>query len=211
LKVAFLTPEEGWFSGTIPSLMDEVGRRGHETRVFHRHEDLERGELLFLLSYLRIVPPEFLSLHKRNVVIHGSDLPKGRGFSPLSWQVSEDARKITFTLFEASEEADVGDYYLKRSMPLNGTELFHEWRAKSAAFIKGMALDFLDRYDEWQAMPQEGEVTHYRKRKRIDEEISPRDILSDVFDKLRASDPNRYPVWFFHRGRRYNLRLEVAE
>lgn len=211
MKVDFLTPETGWFSEVATSLVEDARRRGHECRIFHRHEDLDNGELLFILSYLRIIPLETLNFHDQNIVIHGSDLPSGRGFSPLSWQILQNPREVTFTLFEAAEEVDAGDYYLKRSLSLDGTELFHEWRAKSGALIAEMALEFLERHTELPPIAQEGEATTYRRRKEEDDEVLPEESLAQIFDKLRICDPDSYPVWFSHRGRRYFLRLESDE
>ena len=211
MKVDFLTPETGWFSDVANRLGEEVRRKGHECRIVHRHEDLERGELLYILSYLRIVPPHVLDLHEQNIVIHGSDLPSGRGFSPLSWQILENPEEVVFTLFEAAEAVDAGDYYMKRSLPLDGTELFHEWRAKGGALIAEMALEFLERRTALPRIAQEGEGTHYRRRSEADDEVLPDESLAQIFDKLRACDPDSYPVWFTHRGRRYFLRLDPGE
>ena len=33
-------------------------------------------------------------MNKNNIVVHASDLPKGRGFSPMSWQILEGKNKI---------------------------------------------------------------------------------------------------------------------
>ena len=208
MKVDFLTPSTGWFSRVAEELLREVTQRGHESRHFENHEKLEKGDVLYILSYLKIIPKKYLGLHDMNLVIHGSDLPKGRGFSPLSWQISEDSRVIVFTLFEAKDEVDSGDYYMKREMELDGTELFHEWRSKCANFVAEMALEFLDNKDSHPPSSQSGETTFYPKRGEADDEVLPEHSLEMIFDKLRASDSDRYPVWFRFRGRKYSLRMD---
>lgn len=208
MKVNFLTPSTGWFSSVTEKLLREVSQRGHESRQFENHEKLEKGDILYILSYLKIIPKKYLGLHDMNIVIHGSDLPKGRGFSPLSWQILEDRREIVFTLFEAGDEVDSGDYYIKRKMKLDGTELFQEWRSKCAAFVSDMALEFLDNKDSYTSSLQSGEATFYPKREKADDEVMPEHSLEMMFDKLRACDPERYPVWFRFRGRKYSLRME---
>ena len=40
-----------------------------------------------MLSYYKILPDKFLNICKYNFVVHESDLPKGRGFSPLYKQI----------------------------------------------------------------------------------------------------------------------------
>ena len=49
-----------------------------------------------------------LALHKNNLVIHASDLPQGKGWSPMPWQIAEGRNDIVFTLFEAVAGVDAG-------------------------------------------------------------------------------------------------------
>ncbi|WP_238700794.1 hypothetical protein [Helicobacter apodemus] len=42
---------------------------------------------LCLFSYHKILSSDFLRQHKHNLVIHAPNLPKGKGWSPLFWQV----------------------------------------------------------------------------------------------------------------------------
>ena len=39
---------------------------------------------------------------------------KGRGFSPIAWEILDSANKLTFTLFEANEKID--DIYYKKKL-----------------------------------------------------------------------------------------------
>ena len=69
-----------------------------------------------IFSYFKKIPPKYLKFSKFNLVIHGSDLPYGRGMSPISWQILKGKTKIVFTLFEANKEYDRGKYYLKKKI-----------------------------------------------------------------------------------------------
>ena len=210
MKINILTTSNCWFYNHVKELSQKFCS-GNIVRLFDSHENLVKGDILYILSYLKIIPQKYLGLHDMNIVIHGSDLPKGRGFSPLSWQISEDKREIVFTLFEVGDEVDAGDYYMKRKMSLDGNELFHEWRSKCADFISDMALEFLHNKDNYPPSLQSGEATFYPKRGKADDEVMPEHSLEMMFDKLRACDPDRYPVWFRFRGRKYSLRMEGIE
>ena len=59
-----------------------------------------------------------------NLVLHASNLPKGRGFAPLQWQILKKKNKIIMTLFEAVKNVDSGKIFAKDQIKLNGTELY---------------------------------------------------------------------------------------
>ena len=54
-----------------------------------------------------------------NDVVHPSKLPKGKGFSPLAWQILDGLNNIPVTLFEAVEKVDAGEIYLVDYIKLN--------------------------------------------------------------------------------------------
>ena len=83
----------------IPLLAQEAFNLGYSIRWVHDHQQLAPGDVCFLLSYGRIVSEEWLALHRHNLVVHASALPKGKGWSPMSWQILEGASTIPITLF----------------------------------------------------------------------------------------------------------------
>ena len=54
----------------------------------HNAEAFIKGDVCFYLSYEKIVTKKTLEKYKNNLVVHASDLPKGKGWSPMSWQIS---------------------------------------------------------------------------------------------------------------------------
>ena len=52
--------------------------------------------MFFYLSYEKIVEKKVLKKFKNNLVIHASDLPKGKGWSPLSWQILKGYKNYCF-------------------------------------------------------------------------------------------------------------------
>ena len=55
--------------------------------VVRSPEDLIGGDILFLISCSDIIKPEILKKFRKSLVIHASDLPRGRGFSPHIWAI----------------------------------------------------------------------------------------------------------------------------
>ena len=71
---------------------------------------------MFLFKLSRNSKKNILEKFKNNLVVHESDLPNGRGWSPMSWQVLEGHKKIPFTLIEADRKVDCGIIYAKNGL-----------------------------------------------------------------------------------------------
>lgn len=179
----------------------------HEVKLIHSQTEIEPCEVMFLLSCTKLCPKEKLQMNASNIVIHASDLPKGRGWSPLFWQIIEGKNIIPVTLFEAIDEVDAGDYYIKDSVELDGTELYDEIHAKLGNKIIEMAVRYINNYP-MKAHKQNGEPTYYRKIiNSIDHEIDINKTIREQFDLLRIGDNNRFPSFFNLNGQKYIIKI----
>ena len=72
----------------------------------------------------------FLKNNKLTLIIHESNLPKGKGFSPVQWQLIKGKTKLTICLVEASHgvRVDSGRIYLKSNFKIPETSLLPEIR-----------------------------------------------------------------------------------
>ena len=64
----------------------------------------------------------------------GSDLPEGRGFAPVQWQVLEGKADINVCLLEISEEVDAGNILDEMILSLDGSELYEEIKKKTSCY-----------------------------------------------------------------------------
>ena len=107
--VAVLTSSGSWFEPHARKLVSKIREQAVEAELFHRPQDIpDAYEIVFILGYYSLVPSSQLEKHRHNLVVHESDLPSGRGWSPLFWQVLEGKQRIPIVLFEAVEDADAG-------------------------------------------------------------------------------------------------------
>lgn len=191
----------------IPELLLEWIEDGHEVRWAHDAAHLPAGDMCFFLSYGKIVNRELLKKHQNNLVVHGSDLPKGRGWSPLTWQILEGADIIPVTLFEAGEKIDSGPIYLQEWITLSGDELIDELREKQTRATIHLCVSFVKRYPGkiGESRPQIGAPTYYSRRNPIDSKIDLDRTIREQFNLLRVADNDRYPVWFEIGGKRYSI------
>lgn len=189
----------------------ETLRSEHDAERVSSYDEIPRGtDVSIFLGCTRIAGPEVLARSRHNLVVHQSDLPRGRGWSPLAWQVIEGARRIPVCLFEAVPELDAGPVYLRDEIELEGHELVDELREKQARSAIDLCLRFLRASPPPEAREQEGEPTFYARRGPESCELDPHRTLAEQFDLLRICDNDRYPAFFDHRGHRYVLRIEKA-
>ena len=211
-RLTLLSDASSWLNNDLLRLIEALWTREHAVRWVHHPTDLAPGDVCLLLSCGRLLSPEQLALHRHNLVVHESALPQGQGWSPMTWQILEGASEIPITLFEATAELDAGPIYLQRTIDLQGTELVEEWRALQAEATIALCLEWLDRNAEViaHARPQQGEASHYRRRRPADSELDPQRSLAEQCNLLRVVDNQRYPAFVELRGRRYALQIQPA-
>lgn len=207
--LTILSDSGHWVEPRLAPLVAEWRDAGHTVTVVPQPSELPAGELLFLLGCTRKLSPQQLSRHRHNLVVHESDLPRGRGFAPLTWQVLEGKRQIPVVLFEADDRIDAGPIYLRTVITLRGDELVGELRDLQIAATIGLCRSFVERYPAVlaEAAPQRGEATVYRRRTPEDSRLDPDKSLREQFELLRVADPERYPAFVELNGRRYYLTL----
>lgn len=210
-RIAVVVDNDSWILPYAAQLADEAHRRGHSAQLLRDHASIPEGDVAFYLGCIRITPPDVLARNGRNLVVHESALPKGRGFAPMTWQILEGARTIPVALIEAADEADAGRIVLAGEIELDGTELAPEWRALQGQKTVELCLAFLDQDPLPAGQEQEGEPSHYARRRPADSRLDPQASLAEQFELLRVCDNERYPAYFEHRGRRYLVKIEPDE
>ena len=182
---------------------------GRDEAAFYRDYDTAgAADIAFYLGCVHLTPDEVLQRHRRNLVPHASDLPKGRGFAPVWWQVLEGATSVPICVFEAVAAVDAGPVYLRDSFDLQGHELYAEIRALQGKAVVDICRRYLDAPEAPTGTPQSGEPTFYPRRTRKDDRLDPEKSIAEQFDLLRVLDGDNYPAYFDHRGHRYLLRIE---
>lgn len=178
----------------------------NDVNIVHSHSELEECDVLFLLSCTKLCPSEILKLNSNNIVIHASDLPRGRGWTPFFWQIMEGENIIHLTLFEAVEAIDAGDYYLKDSIELDGTELYDELHEKLGNKIVEMAVHYIENYPML-AHKQTGKPTYYRKIATSDNELDINKTIAEQFNLMRVCRNRVHPAHFYINGIKYILEI----
>ena len=213
LVIHVCSESSGWVDETIADLLIEWNRAGHSVAWGHEAESLPEGDLCFFLSYGRIVKPGILARHAHNLVVHASDLPKGRGWSPLTWQILEGENRIPVTLIEAAAEVDSGVIYKQSQAVFSGGELVDELRAAVAEITRELCAEFVAEYPTVlrEARPQAGTPTFYPRRRPKDSWFDIDRTVREQFNLLRTADAARYPAWFEIGETRYAIVVEKRD
>jgi methionyl-tRNA formyltransferase len=196
-----------WIIPYIEELKEEIKELGNDVKIIDSYKKIAPGDLLFLLSCEKILPVSYMKMNKHNLVIHESDLPKGKGWSPVTWQVLEGKDIIPITLFEAVENVDAGDIYLQEFIPLDGSELIGEIKHKQGLYTKKLVLEFIKIYPNIQGKPQQGQEGFYLKRGPKDSQLDINKTIKEQFNLLRVVDNERYPAYFMFNGKKYIVNI----
>lgn len=126
------------------------------------------------------------------VIFHMTDVPFGRGGSPLQNLISRGIYETKITALRCVAELDAGPVYMKQPFSLYGTaeEIF----MRAAKQIEKMIVSIITK--EPVPIPQTSAVDCFPRRKPEDGNIAPLTELEQVFDYIRMLDAEGYPKAF---------------
>jgi len=142
------------------------------------------------------------------IAFHMTDVPYGRGGSPLQNLIVRGHKETKITAFRMVEEMDAGPVYLKSPMALDGSaEDIYVRSSRVAAELIRRIID-----EEMEPVPQTGETVHFQRRKPSDSEISEITEPEALYDFIRMLDADGYPHAFLkHAGFKYEFRNAVSD
>ena len=210
-RILVVVDNPSWILPFAEELVNALNHGGDIARLCRRHDDITEGDIAFYLGCIHITPLDVRARNLRNIVVHASDLPKGRGFSPLTWLVLEGRNEIPVCLLEAVDEADAGPVVYRDRLRFEGHELIGEMRAALGKAHVDLCRRFLDESTPVSGAPQGGEPTSYRRRRPEDSRLDPESSIANQFDLLRTVDNESYPAFFEYRGHRYRLAIDKQD
>ena len=188
-------------------------RDRHQVEIVRSKAEARGGDFLFLISCAEIIRAEDRGRYGHTLVLHASDLPRGRGWSPHIWELTQGAASITVSLLEAEDKVDTGRIWKKQTVPIAEHALWDE--INEALFSAELALIryAVEHHREVEPTTQDPtvEASYYARRTPDMSRIDPHRSLDEQFDLLRVCDPNRFPAFFELRGQRYELTLKKSD
>jgi methionyl-tRNA formyltransferase len=135
-----------------------------------------------------------------------TDLPYGRGGSPLQNLIIQGCEKTMLTALRMEEGVDTGPIYYKKPLSLHGPA--YDIYKRAGRLCWDMISDFIK--ENPNPVPQKGTVTNFKRRvpeqSRIPEGMS----LKEVYDYVRMLDAPSYPKAFLEING-YRLEFESSD
>lgn len=192
--------------------MNDMTLKGHFATIVFDKSNLKGGDILFLVSCSQIIRDTERKKYKATLVLHASDLPQGRGWSPHIWSILGGANQIVVSLLDASEPVDSGAIWLKTKFTLDGHELLPEINAKLFAAELLLMTQVVEQFETIKPIQQVGVPGAYMpKRSPVDSMVDPYKTIAEQFNLLRVADTQRYPTFFSYLGKKYFIKIERSE
>ena len=132
-----------------------------------------------------------------------TDLPYGRGGSPLQNLIIRGHKDTMITAIRCMKGLDAGPIYIKKPLSLEGSakEIFE--RANKT--IEKMIISIVE--TNIKPKPQVGKVTKFERRKPAQSNWSKAKSLDEVYNYIRMLDAEGYPPAFIDTE---NFKLEFS-
>lgn len=150
---------------------------------------------IFFLHWNWIVP-EAIWKEYECVCFHMTDVPYGRGGSPLQNLILANHAQTMLTALRMVEHIDAGPVYAKRHLSLEGSaeEIYLRAGKLSIEIIRWM----IEHNPE--PAPQEGKVITFKRRKPEQSSLPTVGDLRNAYDFIRMLDADGYPNAFVRHG-----------
>ena len=145
---------------------------------------------IFFLHWSKIIPP-YLYKNYECIQFHSTDLPYGKGGSPIQNLILRGFEITYLTAFKVNGKIDSGPIYFKKKMKLNGSasEIYERLEKKSLNMINIIIKKNLV------PKKQKGKATYFMRRKKHQSEIKKENLknLSGLYNFIRMLDADGYP------------------
>jgi methionyl-tRNA formyltransferase len=203
-KVYILLSQKKWHDDLFNSLSKNKNQkwiRINQKKDFN-FELLQKLKPKFIMiPHWSFIISEKIFTNFNCIVFHMTNLPYGRGGSPLQNLIVRGHKETVISAIKVIKGIDTGPIYLKHKLELDGTAL--EIFKRSAKIILNMINQIIDK--EISPINQSGEVTVFKRRSPELSDISNLESLEEVYNYIRMLDADGYPSAFLETK---NLRIE---
>lgn len=160
-------------------------------------------QYVFFPHWSYIIPPEIYENYEC-VIFHMTDVPFGRGGSPLQNLIARGIYETKISAIKCVKELDAGPVYSKTPLSLNGNA--EEIYQRAYGVIEEMIADIV----LTQPVPAEqtGEIVEFKRRSPEDGNVFSLDSLDKVYDYIRMLDAEGYPRAFLESDK---MRFEFEQ
>ena len=150
-------------------------------------------DYIFFPHWNNIIPKEIYEFYNC-IVFHMTDLPFGRGGSPLQNLIIRGIKHTKISAIKVVSQLDAGDIYLKKDLSLSGRAKDIYIRASKIIFEE--MIPYIINHNP-KPIKQIGNPVYFSRRKPSQSELSGDNItLEKLYDFIRMLDADGYPNAF---------------
>ena len=206
LKKYIVVSEKKWHDRTFDQLQKcipaEWIRINNSVDFSLEKIDEIKPECIFVLHWSYIIPSSIYEKYDC-ILFHMTDLPYGRGGSPLQNLIVRGHKTTKLSAIKVQKGIDTGDIYLKEELSLHGTaeEIF----IRAGELMVEMIKEIIEK--NIIPTPQKGEPLLFKRRKPEDSDMGQLVSLEAIYDHIRMLDCEGYPAAFIENE---NFRFEFT-
>lgn len=161
---------------------------------------------IFFLHWSWKVPVSIVESF-RCINFHMTDLPFGRGGSPLQNLILRGFDHTKLTAHRMTNEIDAGPVYLKSDLSLKGSaqEIYQRFSHLAAEMVKHLIENDII------PSPQLGKPTYFKRRTPSQSQIPEGLNTKQTYDFIRMLDADGYPRAFLYLGNHQKILFSKAD
>ena len=167
-------------------------------------QDLQPNYIFFL--HWRWIVPRRITDRFECLCFHMTDVPFGRGGSPLQNLIARGHKSTRLTALRMVEQLDAGPVYLKKNLDLDGPA--HAIYKRASALSWEMIEEII--LERPQPLPQQGDPIEFRRRTPDQSRLDHGKTLEQIYDHIRMLDAPGYPKAFIETDD-YKIEFNSAE
>ena len=152
-----------------------------------------KPKYVFFPHWSWLIPEEILS-EFTCICFHMTDVPYGRGGSPLQNLISRGHTETKLSALKMTKQLDAGGVYLKAPLSLQGSaqQIFER--------CAGITFEMITSIINLNPIPieQDGTVVTFSRRTPEQSEIKGDEKITELYDLIRMMDADSYPKAFIH-------------
>ena len=162
-----------------------------------------KPRFIFLPHWSWVIPREIYD-NFECIIFHMTDLPFGRGGTPLQNLIERSFSKTKISAIRAVKKIDAGPIYLKKNLSLKGSA--EEIYKRASKIIFNEMIPYIIK-KEPKPKPQKGKIFTFIRRKPKDSALPIKADLNSAYNYIRMLDAKDYPHAFIETQR---LRIEFT-
>lgn len=180
---------EGLVKSLKESLLEKIEVISKKEELTLEYLKQVNPSFIFFPHWSHIIPAEVFENYAC-IVFHMTDLPFGRGGSPLQNLIVRGITETKISALKVVKELDAGPVYLKAPLSLEGTarEIFE----RCVPIVNDMILKILK--DKINPQEQTGEVLQFKRRTPAESNLQQLSNTQEVYDYIRMLDADGYPA-----------------